>query len=83
MSAAQQVALAPATPAANALDEFFVDPAEFRKKKDLSAETPPATANVTEPGTDLVDLFISPEQFRKERKPRVPSRRGGTAAAAR
>ena len=66
--------LAPATPAANALDEFFVDPAEFRKKKDLSAGTPPAAATVTEHGTDLVDLFSSPEQFRRSasRSPAAP-----------
>ena len=72
-AAPQPVAAVPATPAANELDEFFVDPAEFRKRKDLSAETPPVAATVGGYGTDLVDLFISPEQFRKERKPRVPA----------
>ena len=80
-AAPQPVALAPATPAANELDEFFVDPAEFRKKKDLGAETPTVAATVGGYGTDLVDLFISPEQFRKERKPRGPAAAVAAAAA--
>jgi len=80
-AAPQPVAAAPATPAANELDEFFVDPAEFRKKKDLGAETPPVAAAVGEYGTDLVDLFISPEQFRKERKPRGHAAAVAAAAA--
>ena len=80
-AAPQPVAAAPATPAANELDEFFVDPAEFRKRKDLSAETPPVAATVGGYGTDLVDLFISPEQFRKERKPRGHAAAVAAAAA--
>jgi two-component system chemotaxis sensor kinase CheA len=74
------VAVAPAAPAANELDEFFVDPAEFRKKKDLPGETPPAAATATEHGPDLVDLFVSPEQFRKERRPRVAAAAAAAAA---
>lgn len=44
--------VAPAAPAAD--DEFFVDPAELKKK-----------ARPVDPG---IDLFVSPEEFRRERK---------------
>ncbi|HEX2545908.1 MAG TPA: chemotaxis protein CheA, partial [Ramlibacter sp.] len=51
-------AVAPAAPAANELDEFFVDPAEFKKKA--------ATVRAVQ-AQDNVDLFVSPEQFKKTR----------------
>jgi two-component system chemotaxis sensor kinase CheA len=44
--------VAPAAPAAD--DEFFVDPAELKKK-----------ARPVDPG---IDLFVSPEEFHRERK---------------
>ncbi|HEY0825448.1 MAG TPA: chemotaxis protein CheA [Ramlibacter sp.] len=82
-------AVAPAAPAANGLDEFFVDPAELKKKKgdsldeffvepaDLkkkaSAPAKPLATLAPEHAPDNVDLFVSPEQFRKERKPRAPA----------
>lgn len=50
-------AVAPAAPAANELDEFFVDPAELKKKKAPVAED------------DGIELFVSPEQFRKPPQP--------------
>jgi two-component system chemotaxis sensor kinase CheA len=84
-AAPQLKAVAPAAPAANQLDEFFVDPAEFKKKKgngldeffvepaDLKKKAParPLATLAPEHAPDNVDLFVSPEQFRKERKPRA------------
>lgn len=81
----QLKAVAPAAPAANELDEFFVDPAEFKKKKgngldeffvepaDLKKKAParPLASLAPEHAPDNVDLFVSPEQFRKDRKPRA------------
>lgn len=71
-------AVAPAAPAANGLDEFFVDPAEFRKKADRAraAEAQPAApaaapAAASPLPQDHVDLFVSPEQFRNARKPKA------------
>ena len=43
-------AVAPAAPAANELDEFFVDPAELKKKK----------------GDALDEFFVDPAEFRKK-----------------
>jgi two-component system chemotaxis sensor kinase CheA len=65
--------VAPATPAANGLDEFFVDPAEFRKKASQArpAEPQPAELAAPQPAPENVDLFVSPEQFRKQRQPRA------------
>ena len=77
-------AVAPAVAAANELDEFFVDPAEFRRKKEegAAAEPQPADFAAQEHAPDpLVDLFVSPEQFRKDRKPRAPAMAQATAAA--
>lgn len=51
-------AVAPATPAANELDEFFVDPAELKKKAAARAGA-----------DDGVELFVSPEQFRQPPQP--------------
>ncbi|RYF15571.1 MAG: chemotaxis protein CheA [Comamonadaceae bacterium] len=51
-------AVAPAAPAANELDEFFVDPAELKKKAAARAAA-----------SDGVELFVSPEQFRKPPQP--------------
>ncbi len=66
-------AVAPAVPAANGLDEFFVDPAEFRKSRARAADPKPAEFAAQEhaPETlaaDHVDLFVSPEQFKKSRQ---------------
>ncbi|MBC5782443.1 chemotaxis protein CheA [Ramlibacter sp. USB13] len=61
----------PATaPAPNGLDEFFVDPAEFKNRKNRAkpAEPKPAEFAAAEHAPDNVDLFVSPEQFRKARK---------------
>ncbi len=74
--------VAPPAAAAHELDEFFVDPAEFKKKKgsgldeffvepaDLKkrAAAKPLATLAPEHAPDNVDLFVSPEQFRKERK---------------
>lgn len=51
-AAPQLAVVAPAAPAAD--DEFFVDPAELKKK-----------ARPVDPG---IELFVSPEEFRRERK---------------
>jgi two-component system, chemotaxis family, sensor kinase CheA len=70
-------ALAPDAPAAE-LDEFFVDPAEFRKKRSTPAQ--PEASDQASAGAQedaLVDLFVTPEQFKKDR-PARPT----TAAAA-
>jgi two-component system chemotaxis sensor kinase CheA len=63
----------PAPPAAvdNGLDEFFVDPAEFRKKRAAApgAEPQPADFAAQEHAADAsVDLFISPEDLKKQRR---------------
>lgn len=55
-------AVAPAAPAANELDEFFVDPAELKKKR--------AAASAAADGG--VELFVSPEQFRKPPPAQAP-----------
>ncbi|MDB5858355.1 MAG: chemotaxis protein CheA [Ramlibacter sp.] len=60
-------AVAPAAPAAD--DEFFIDPAEFRRKAQDSTAAAMAAAeqeSVDEAGgDDGVDLFVRPEEFRK------------------
>jgi two-component system, chemotaxis family, sensor kinase CheA len=56
------------------LDEFFVDPAEFRKKRSTAAQ--PEAKDLPFAGVSpdsLVDLFVSPEQFKKNRAPRPAS----------
>jgi two-component system chemotaxis sensor kinase CheA len=69
-------AVAPAAPAANELDEFFVDPAEFRRKREGADEPRPA-AEVADAAAHApessIDLFVTPEQFKKGRKPRAPA----------
>ena len=64
---------------ANELDEFFVDPAEFRKMRSVTAEPPPMETQAAE-AESLVDLFITPEQFKKERTPRVAASATPTTA---
>jgi two-component system chemotaxis sensor kinase CheA len=66
-------AVAPAAPAANngnGLDEFFVDPAELKKKRAAKAKADPKPAEFAagEHAPDNVDLFVSPEQFKKKQK---------------
>jgi len=62
-------AVAPAAPApVNGLDEFFVDPAEFRKNRARAPDPKPAEFAAAEYGPELVDLFVSPEQFKKARQ---------------
>ncbi len=71
---------APAVPAANeAIDEFFVDPAEFRNRAargaDPQAPVPPEpaapaaeAATAAAPGHGgSIDLFVQPEEFRRTR----------------
>ena len=58
--------------AANELDEFFVDPAEFRKMRSVTAEPRPMAMEASAAEADsLVDLFVTPEQFKKDRVPRA------------
>jgi two-component system, chemotaxis family, sensor kinase CheA len=63
---------------ANELDEFFVDPTEFRKKRSTAVQ-PEASTPLSAGAQDdvLVDLFVTPEQFKKDRPARST-----TAAAA-
>ncbi|MDB5914011.1 MAG: chemotaxis protein CheA [Ramlibacter sp.] len=74
--APQEQVVAPAAPAANELDEFFVDPEEFRKKAGRAvAEQDPLPAEFAESGQEpevLVDLFVTPEQFRKQKQQQRP-----------
>lgn len=65
-------AVAPAAPAPldNGLDEFFVDPAEFRRKRggEAAPEPRPADFAVQEHAADSsIDLFISPEDLKRQR----------------
>lgn len=72
MEAAPQLqSVAPAAPAANGLDEFFVDPAEFKKSRARAADPKPAEFAAAEHAQDNVDLFVSPEQFRQARQPKA------------
>jgi two-component system, chemotaxis family, sensor kinase CheA len=74
-------AVAPAAPAAgNGLDEFFVDPAEFKKNRARPADPTPAEFAAAEYAPELVDLFVSPEQFKKARKA-APAPAAAAAAA--
>jgi two-component system chemotaxis sensor kinase CheA len=68
--APQLQAVAPAAPAANngAGDEFFIDAAEFKKKRAAKADPKPAEFAAGEHAADNVDLFVSPEQFKKQQK---------------
>lgn len=61
-------AVPPAAPTAAGEDEFFVDPAEFRRRSD--ATRPPVADTAPQPQPqpqEDVDIFVSPEQFRKDR----------------
>jgi two-component system chemotaxis sensor kinase CheA len=59
-------AVAPAAPAANEEDEFFVDPAEFRRKaKAATAAGMAAAEEESSAQDDSVELFVPPEQFKK------------------
>jgi two-component system chemotaxis sensor kinase CheA len=63
--------VAPAAPAANEMDEFFVDPAEFkRRSQDREADPKPADFAAQEHAADVssVDLFTTPEELKKARK---------------
>ncbi|MCC2675123.1 MAG: CheA signal transduction histidine kinase [Ramlibacter sp.] len=73
---AEVAAAAPASPsAANELDEFFVDPAEFRRQaQERTALPQPADFAAAEHQDSApVDLFVSPEQFRKARATKAPA----------
>jgi two-component system, chemotaxis family, sensor kinase CheA len=65
---------------ANELDEFFVDPAEFRKMRSVPTEPGPMETQAAEAGS-LVDLFITPEQFKKDHTPRVAAPAAAAASA--
>ena len=60
-------AVAPAQPAANGLDEFFVDPAEFRRRAQRLAEPTPADFAAEEhvPEAGPVELFVTPQQLKQ------------------
>ncbi|QJW84867.1 chemotaxis protein CheA [Ramlibacter terrae] len=61
-------AVPPAAPTAAGEDEFFVDPAEFRRRSEAARPEPaPVEAKPQPQPQDDVDLFVSPEQFRKHR----------------
>jgi two-component system chemotaxis sensor kinase CheA len=65
---------APAATSAEAIDEFFVDPEEFRKRASRApaADPQPADFAAGEHASEvLVDLFVSPEEFRKEKRKRA------------
>jgi two-component system chemotaxis sensor kinase CheA len=64
-------AAAPRTPAANGLDEFFVDPAVFKKNRAKPADPKPAELAAAGQAPDNVDLFVTPEQFKKARAPQA------------
>jgi two-component system chemotaxis sensor kinase CheA len=65
---------AAALPADNALDEFFVDPAEFRQRAQRGPAGPqPAGAAAQQAPQVLVDLFVSPEEFRKAKPQCTPA----------
>ena len=66
---------AAAPPPADDLDEFFVDPAEFRRKAQERATLPAPADFAAEEHQDAsaVDLFVTPEQFRKARAPKAPA----------
>jgi two-component system, chemotaxis family, sensor kinase CheA len=64
--APQLKAVAPAAPAANDKDEFFVDPAEFRKRR-VQPEAQPAPAAQDPSGS--VDMFVTPDQLKKKPQP--------------
>ncbi|MGV3494795.1 MAG: chemotaxis protein CheA [Ramlibacter sp.] len=65
-------AVAPAAPAANELDEFFVDPAEFRRKAQEQRAADPRPVDFAEeehaPEASPVDLFTTPEDLKKARR---------------
>ncbi|MCD6076859.1 MAG: chemotaxis protein CheA [Ramlibacter sp.] len=74
--AAEVAPAAPASPAvANEFDEFFVDPAEFRRQaQERTALPQPADFAAAEHQDSApVDLFVSPEQFRKARATKAPA----------
>lgn len=63
--------VAPAAPAANEPDEFFVDPAEFKRraKAKAAAGSAPAAAEPAPVVEGGVDLFVTPQQLRQAPKP--------------
>jgi two-component system, chemotaxis family, sensor kinase CheA len=66
---------------ANELDEFFIDPAEFRKMRSVPTDPRPLETQAAEVESS-VDLFITPEQFKKDRTPRVAAPAAVAAATA-
>ena len=72
---ATDAATAAAPAAASELDEFFVDPAEFRRlAQERAAQPQPADFAAAEHQDSApVDLFVSPEQFRKARAAKAPA----------
>lgn len=68
-------AVAPAAPAANELDEFFVDPAEFRARAQQQRAADPRPADFAEEEhkaeASSVDLFTTPEDLKKARRARA------------
>ncbi|MDE2605614.1 MAG: chemotaxis protein CheA [Burkholderiales bacterium] len=80
--APQLQAVAPAAPAANnGLDEFFVDPAEFRKNRVRAVQPQPAGPAADRAAVG-VDLFVTPEQFKQARKPAAPAAAPAVAPGA-
>jgi two-component system chemotaxis sensor kinase CheA len=79
-------AVAPAAPVApHADDEFFIDPAEFKRRAKAGAPTPAPAAAPQNDGIDLfvtpedlkgrndsVDMFVNPEDFKKRRRAPAP-----------
>jgi two-component system chemotaxis sensor kinase CheA len=56
--------------AADDADEFFVDPAEFRRRAQVQP-VQPADAPVQEVAAEsMIDVFVSPEDLKKERRQR-------------
>lgn len=64
--------VAPAAPEANELDEFFVDPAEFRRRAQQQRAPDPVPADFAQeehaPEPASVDLFMTPEDLKKARR---------------
>ncbi|WP_332823673.1 chemotaxis protein CheA [Ramlibacter sp.] len=74
-SADDAAAAAAASAAAHELDEFFVDPAEFRRLALERTPLPQPADFAAQEHQDSapVDLFVTPEQFRKARAAKTPA----------
>ncbi|RYY64967.1 MAG: chemotaxis protein CheA, partial [Comamonadaceae bacterium] len=64
---AAPTAVSPAAPTPAGEDEFFVDPAEFRRRSADARSAAAAAAPAPAPEDD-VDMFVSPEEFRRQRR---------------